>query len=517
MPGMGPPPPPMPGMGPPPPPMPGMGPPPPPPPIPGMGGAPSAAPASGTGCPLPFPTPPAGGWMANRAMLRKQPVNPTIPMKPLYWTRIIVPPSGQPAPVASSSTPSVPAAGTELLWHKLEEAEIEDIKEFSDLFSRQVVERKPTKKKEDKPSKVQAMKILDSKRSQNVGILASSLHVDFSEIENAIYNFDTSVVNLEALQQIYEVRATEEELALIREHVSTKPEVPLDKPEQFLHELAEIPNFADRISCFMFQSEFDDGISSIESKLNNLKSTCQFLTTSESLKTVLAIILALGNYMNGGNRTRGQADGFGLEILAKLRDVKSKDSSVTLLHFIVRAYMKKCEDPLRPGLALPIPEPGDIDRAMTVHFDDVNADLQKLQRELFVCETKTEKVIAASTEENVQPFKDKMNKFLTSAKKQLTGEIENLEECKMKFKTTMQFYQYHPKGGVNEDEVDPKDFFALWSPFCSDFKDIWKKEQQRLIKEKTQEAKRIQEKKLDIQKSKREEGGLVSNFKFIIF
>lgn len=66
----------------------------------------------------------------------------------------------------------------------------------------------------------------------------------------------------------------------------------------------------------------------------------QFLTTSKSLKNVLAIILTLGNYMNGGNRTRGQADGFGLEILAKLRDVKSKDSSVTLLHFIVRAYMK---------------------------------------------------------------------------------------------------------------------------------------------------------------------------------
>jgi hypothetical protein len=35
------------------------------------------------------------------AVLRKQPVNPTIPMKPLYWTRIIVPPSGQPAPVAN--------------------------------------------------------------------------------------------------------------------------------------------------------------------------------------------------------------------------------------------------------------------------------------------------------------------------------------------------------------------------------------------------------------------------------
>ena len=53
-----------------------------------------------------------------------------------------------------------------------------------------------------------------------------------------------------------------------------------------------------------------------------------------------------------------------------------------------------------------------------------------------------------------------------------------------RFKATMQFYQYQPKGGANDADVDPKDFFALWSPFCSDFKDIWKKEQQRLIKEK---------------------------------
>ncbi|KAJ9582146.1 hypothetical protein L9F63_003488, partial [Diploptera punctata] len=58
-----PPPPPMPGMMPPPPPLSGMMPPPPP--LPGMGPPPS--PASGAGTPMPFPTPPAGGWMANRA------------------------------------------------------------------------------------------------------------------------------------------------------------------------------------------------------------------------------------------------------------------------------------------------------------------------------------------------------------------------------------------------------------------------------------------------------------------
>lgn len=41
---------------------------------------------------------------------------------------------------------------------------------------------------------------------------------------------------------------------------------------------------------------------------------------------VLGLVLAFGNYMNGGNKTRGQADGFGLDILPKLKDVKSSVS-----------------------------------------------------------------------------------------------------------------------------------------------------------------------------------------------
>ena len=44
----------------------------------------------------------------------------------------------------------------------------------------------------------------------------------------------------------------------------------------------------------------------------------------KSVKDILALILAFGNYMNGGNRTRGQADGYSLEILPKLKDVKSR-------------------------------------------------------------------------------------------------------------------------------------------------------------------------------------------------
>lgn len=86
--------------------------------------------------------------------------------------------------------------------------------------------------------------------------------------------------------------------------------------------------------------------------------------------------------MNGGNMSRGQADGFGLEILAKLKDVKSKDSQVTLLHFIVRTYMSDLDSLSLTTLPLPIPEPEDIRRAAFVNFDEAAIDLQKLQKNL---------------------------------------------------------------------------------------------------------------------------------------
>lgn len=117
-------------------------------------------------------------------------------MKPLYWTRILAPQD-----TAATDGPEPKVA----IWKELEEVPMEDLSEFAELFSRQVATRKPTIKKIEQKTKVEAVKLLDSKRSQNVGILAQSLRADIHEIENAIYNFDTSIVSLEALQQIYEV------------------------------------------------------------------------------------------------------------------------------------------------------------------------------------------------------------------------------------------------------------------------------------------------------------------------
>lgn len=439
--------------------------------------------------------------------MRKEPLCPEVPMKPLYWTRILVPV----VPTERGGSTDVTDSHVHIpLWAELEEEKNLDMKEFAGLFSRQVTaSRKPVKRTDEatRPSKVQPAKILDSKRSKTVGILEKSLRVDFCEVENAVYNLDTSVINLEALQQIYEIRPTKKELEDIKAFEAANPDVPLDQPEVFLKRLADINHFTERIACLMFQAEFQDAISNVSSKLTNLRSTCDFLRNSSSLKKVMALILTFGNYMNGGNRTRGQADGFGLEILGRLKDVKSNVAGVTLLHYIVRARLAQEKDHnFDEPLPLPIPEPADMEAASTINFENLSAELDRLKNELEGCVEKCNAVVEADPDSSA-PFKEKMDAFFREARAELANEQQALLEARGKFKAVMQFYQYKPKG-TNLDAADPNAFFALWLGFCQDFKDIWKKEQQRIKKERMEEMKKKYENKTKVEKLKLSATGL---------
>lgn len=308
--------------------------------------------------------------------LRKNALKPNKPMKPLYWTRIV-------ASSVAGLQSSVPVNKEEVqLWEEIDETTLDNLDEFTELFSRPIIEPKKAKEEIQKPVKAKTIKVLDSKRSQSVGIFSRSLHVNFHEIEHAIYHCDTSVVSLEALQTLMEIKATREELELIQ--AAASQDAPLDPPEEFLWKISNFSCSAERISCIVFQSDFEEGSLSVTKKLNTVMSLCEVLLESEDLKTLFSIILTLGNYMNGGNRQRGQADGFGLEILGKLKDVKSKDSKVTLLHFIVKTYISRCRKAGTPlnDIVLPIPDQGDVAKAVVIDFKEVEDQVNSLEIKL---------------------------------------------------------------------------------------------------------------------------------------
>lgn len=99
------------------------------------------------------------------------------------------------------------------------------------------------------------------------------------------------MVDLETLAALYENRAQEDELVKIRKYYETSKEEELkllDKPEQFLHELAQIPNFAERAQCIIFRSVFSEGITSLHRKVEIITRASKVCLLS-NLKDSLAL------------------------------------------------------------------------------------------------------------------------------------------------------------------------------------------------------------------------------------
>ncbi|CAB1335138.1 unnamed protein product [Coregonus sp. 'balchen'] len=234
----------------------------------------------------------------------------------------------------------------------------------------------------------------------------------------AVLTVDNSVVDLETIEALYENRASSDELEKIKKHYETSQEDEvklLDKPEQFLYELSQIPDFSGRSHCIIFQSIFLDSMSSIHRKVEIVSTLSKDLLDCSSVKDVMGLVLAFGNYMNGGNRTRGQADGFGLEILPKLKDVKSRDNRISLVDYVVAYYLRNFDEHAGTDKSVfPLPEPQDFFLAAQVKFEDLTKDMRKLKRDLTACEKDVQKVCANSSEENLQPFKEKMEAFVST-------------------------------------------------------------------------------------------------------
>uniref|UniRef100_A0A3B3RBT6 FH2 domain-containing protein n=1 Tax=Paramormyrops kingsleyae TaxID=1676925 RepID=A0A3B3RBT6_9TELE len=280
----------------------------------------------------------------------------------------------------------------------------------------------------------------------------------------AVLTVDHTVVDLETIEALYEnQRAQSDELEKIKKHHETSGEEAaklLDKPE-FLYELSLIPDFSGRAHCIIFQSVFFDGISAVHRKVEIVSHVCKGLLEQDSVKEIMGLVLAFGNYMNGGNHTRGQADGFGLEILPKLKDVKSRDNRINLVDYVVSYYLRNFDEHVGTEKSIfPLPEPQDLFLAAQVKLDDLTKDIRKLKRDLS-CEKDIQRVCTNSKAEHLQPFKDKMESFV--------------------LKDMVAYFGLKPKSG--EKEVAPNYIFMLWYEFCNDFKNTWKRESKNISKE----------------------------------
>ena len=156
--------------------------------------------------------------------------------------------------------------------------------------------------------------------------------------------------------------------------------------------------------------------------------------------------------------------------------------------------------------AMPVPEPADVEKCTHVDFETQRNECEKIRKELEAVKITKNAIVEKSAEETREPFETKMSKFFDKADGELKTLTDLLEDCAAKFLECIRFYKFAPKKGKLED-AKPEDFFVIWHPFCSDYKNYWKREQARVQKElmmeerqRHQERRRESLKKLEIKK-----------------
>ena len=399
-------------------------------------------------------------------------------MKPLYWTKINL------ANISNETNEA--EVWKNVQFESIDESEIEV------LFAKQKVKNtKPAAKPLRKPSKrLQTTKILDTKRSQAVAIFMSSLHIGMDEVREAIIKADTATLDIETMEAIYELRPQGNELEKITTHMNKQrslvPEKqqPLDKPEEFLYTLWKFPEFSELIYCVTFTDHFKTDMEEVLNTIDIIDCTCRYLQSDAVLK-LLGVILSVGNILNRGNRTRGSADGFKLDILPKLKDVKANDNS-NLLCFIAKIYISsEFSGHSDSPVSCPLPSALDVLRASHVNYSDLQKDLDGIHKRLQQCETRATTVMKSVNRDDYKSFCSFMADFFMQSFIDVDTAQDRLVVSQRNFNCTANYF------GVSSKSSKPKakDFFGHWVSFCSDLHSLWPAQFKKVVDEKKKSAK----------------------------
>ncbi|GAV02215.1 hypothetical protein RvY_12809 [Ramazzottius varieornatus] len=314
--------------------------------------------------------------------------------------------------------------------------------------------------------------------------------LDAEAIKQALYDGNTGTLTAEIVNRLDEMKATSEELTSIRNIIRQNSNDVLDTPERLLLDLASITHFESRVACLKVLHSFEERLSILSTPIVALQEVLERLSTSESVKRIFGIILSYGNYMNGGNRTREQADGFQIDLLTSLKNCKSKNQQVTLLHLVIQTYIEKFERDTFPDCAFPVPETAMLKEAGNAEPDSTLAELKETGNLL----KKISDMAAVISRPEKEPsehvstgFDQRMAEFLQLATTKLEDKISQVNGCKDKFREVTVLLQWQAKGKNEVEQI--KEFMQIWIVFSTDFSAIWKDLKMKRISE-NQAAKR---------------------------
>ncbi|KAK3285035.1 hypothetical protein CYMTET_7341, partial [Cymbomonas tetramitiformis] len=294
--------------------------------------------------------------------------------------------------------------------------------------------------------------LLDLQRSNNSAIFLAKLGRTPEAVCEGILRVDEELLTEENITGLLKCIPTPEEAATLGTYEGSTEN--LGVVERLMIHLLRIPMAEERLKAVRFQRHFHGQLKAVQAAAAVLHAAAQEVQRSALLPMILHIVLAAGNFLNTGSRN-GNAVGFRLEVLPKLRLVKATSGSVsTLLHFVVASARK--EQPSSPALKSELQHAGQAShlnlQLLWSEVANIRANLDDLSRTLDVVGG-----------DGTDPFQGELSALSEDAAEQLEEASAQLQAAEMCFKELAMYLD----GAAGRP--DPQAFFSMLDAFADDF------------------------------------------------
>ncbi|UYV74721.1 DAAM2 [Cordylochernes scorpioides] len=479
--------------------------------------------------PPPPPPPPSGAvpppppplmpvkLLGSAPLIKKNVPQPSNPLKSFNWAKL---------PEKSHLT-CVQAGVDGTLWTELDDTKLYkdlDLEDFDRVFS---AYQKQTEEDPASPpggpsapaaaNRPAVLTVIDSRRAQNCTILLSKLRMSNEEICRAILEMDPrDKLPKDMVEQLLKYIPSPEEKTLLEEH-SAEIDT-MARADRFLYEIGKYVNtdpvsvvgsltlacrrivhYEQRLRTLFYKKRFHERNCELKPKMEAtgcavIMEASKEVQRSKRLKKLLELVLAVGNYMNRGQR--GNAFGFRISSLNRISDTRSSiNRHVTLLHYLLELIEKKFKDVLKLESDLP-----SVRKATKVSMAELESEisslrsgLQEIQRDNMTFNRSKDGVYVQELEHyrsHASPhagdqYVPVMREFITGASFKISELEDQFQD--MKIRVSRQPPTYHdklsnPRTVVQYDKVvrlfgelptstQPEDFFGTFDSFLTAFRE----------------------------------------------
>ena len=356
------------------------------------------------------------------------------------------------------------------LWDELDDTKIKiNLDKFEEKFNNVKKEVKKVVVEKKKPDKKEKKTFLEPDRTRMMSIVLNKIRIDTLELSDAIEQYDLKILTQDVCSLLLPILPNEAEIKEVSNFQGDIME-DLAPCDQFVIIITGIAAFKERIKAIIFQYNYLSDYMIIIEEINRIFKVFKFMKEDKNLKRLFEIILALGNYMNGGT-FRGGAFGFTLASLTKLSDTKS--SGITFIDYIIKFIYEQIKE---PGVLSILKDLKEFDKLQYQSIVESSKQMENRWKDVLALKK------ALAENKDVLLEEDKSEKFMGSFYSDAEGKIKEIKESVEKidkdYEDVAKFY------GENPEKFTMVQFVDTFRKFTKDLSEAHTKYLEKAKKKK---------------------------------